>query len=71
MSDWDTASRKADAAGEGLSGLTDSSSSSMGLASYKKGGKVERTGPAKLHKGERVLNRKQTKKYDRKRGGKK
>jgi hypothetical protein len=31
---------------------------------FKKGGKVKSTGPAILHKGERVLNTKQTKKYD-------
>ena len=35
------------------------------LSSYKKGGKVKNTGPAFLHKGERVLNTKQTKKYDK------
>jgi len=34
------------------------------LKGYKKGGKVTKTGPAKLHKGERVLTKKQTKKYD-------
>ena len=34
--------------------------------SYKKGGKVKKTGLAKLHKGERVLNKKQTKKFDKK-----
>ena len=32
---------------------------------YKKGGKVKKTGLAKLHKGERVLNKKQTKKFDK------
>lgn len=42
-----------------------------GVDSYKKGGKVKKTGLAKLHKGERVLNKKQTKKYDMgKKGGK-
>lgn len=30
--------------------------------SYKKGGMVKKTGMAKVHKGERVLNQKQTKK---------
>ena len=32
------------------------------IDSYKKGGPVRRTGPAKLHKGERVLTVKQAKK---------
>lgn len=32
------------------------------LKGYKKGGKVKKTGPALLHKGERVLTVKQTKK---------
>lgn len=32
-------------------------------AGYKHGGRVRRTGMAKLHKGERVLTRKQAKKY--------
>lgn len=36
------------------------------LGSYKKGGKVKKTGVYKLHKGERVLNRKQTKKMAKK-----
>jgi hypothetical protein len=36
---------------------------------YKKGGKVKKTGLAKVHKGERVLTKKQNKKYEsRKRG---
>ena len=39
-------------------------------ASYKKGGKVRKTGKAQVHKGERVLNRKQTRKYERKRSSK-
>ena len=34
--------------------------------SYKKGGKVKKTGMAKVHKGERVLTKKQTKKFDAK-----
>lgn len=38
--------------------------------SYKKGGRVKRTGLAKVHKGERVLTRKQARKYSKKRGGK-
>lgn len=36
------------------------------MKEYKKGGKVAKTGPAKLHKGERVLTTKQTKKLDKK-----
>lgn len=36
------------------------------LGSYKKGGKVKKTGVYRLHRGERVLNRKQTAKMDRK-----
>jgi hypothetical protein len=34
-----------------------------GRASYKRGGKVKKTGPAKLHKGERVLTKRQAAKY--------
>jgi len=34
--------------------------------SYKKGGKVRKTGIARVHRGERVLTVKQTKKADRK-----
>ena len=36
------------------------------LTEYKKGGKVPKTGPAKLHKGERVLTTRQTKKLEAK-----
>ena len=32
---------------------------------YRKGGKVRKTGPAVVHKGERVLNRKQTREFER------
>ena len=38
--------------------------------SYHKGGRVKRTGPARLKRGERVLTKKQARKYDRKRGSK-
>ena len=38
------------------------------LGQYKKGGKVKKTGVYKLHKAERVLNAKQTKKFDAKGG---
>jgi hypothetical protein len=39
----------------------------LGVSSYKKGGKIPGTGPVPIiaHGGERVLNRKQTKKYDK------
>jgi hypothetical protein len=36
-------------------------------ASYKRGGKVKRGGQARVHKGERILTRKQDRKYQRKR----
>jgi hypothetical protein len=36
--------------------------------SFKKGGKVKRSGVAKVHKGERVLTTKQTKAFDKKGG---
>lgn len=36
------------------------------LGSFKKGGRVKKTGLYKLHKGEKVMNAKQTKKMDRK-----
>ena len=39
-----------------------------GVPSYKKGGKVRKTGLARLHKGERVLNKSQAKRYSKKRG---
>ncbi len=34
------------------------------IPSYKKGGKVKKTGPAKLHKGEHVLTKKQASKWE-------
>jgi hypothetical protein len=39
-----------------------------GVPSYKKGGKVRKTGLARLHKGERVLNKRQAKQYKKSRG---
>jgi hypothetical protein len=39
--------------------------SEKGIKSYKKGGKVKKTAIYRLHKGERVLNPKQTKKMDK------
>lgn len=40
----------------------DTSQMTRPLGSFKKGGKVKKTGTYKLHKGERVLNAKKTKK---------
>jgi len=37
----------------------------MMMGGFKRGGKVKRTGFAKLHKGERVLTKKQTKRMKR------
>lgn len=34
------------------------------IGGFKKGGKVKKTGAYKLHKGERVLNKKQSKKFN-------
>lgn len=36
------------------------------MKKFKKGGKVKKTGPAIVHKGERILNKKQTKRFDSK-----
>lgn len=44
---------------------TDSNIDYSGL-SFKRGGKVKRTGFAKVHRGERVLTKKQQKRYGRK-----
>jgi len=38
------------------------------LPSYKRGGKVRKTGLARVHRGERVLTKKQAKRYRRGRG---
>ena len=38
------------------------------MPSMKRGGKVKRTGPVFVHKGEIVLNKRQAKRYKRKRG---
>lgn len=40
-----------------------SSDSSGGYDNYKRGGRVRKTGLARLHKGERVLTRKQARRY--------
>ena len=42
--------------------MSDPSEDSV-MGSFKRGGPVKRTGAYKLHAGERVLNRKQAKKY--------
>jgi len=55
---------------QGLSGLASSGPGSVGLSSFKRGGKVKKTGPAKVHKGERVLNKKQARKYEKKKKSK-
>lgn len=39
------------------------------VGSYKRGGKVRRSGRGKVHKGERVLTKKQSKYFGRKRRG--
>ena len=64
---------KDDGGGEGGGGGGGSAADEMGaetsgVPSYKKGGKVRKTGLARLHKGERVLNKSQAKRYSRKRG---
>jgi hypothetical protein len=57
--------------GSGRSARSDVSyNQNVDVPSYKHGGRVKRTGMAKVHRGERVLNSKQTRKYDRKRGRK-
>lgn len=58
---------RAKSASKGLSGLANSQTPTPQLASFKRGGKVKRTGPAKLEKGERVLTKKQSRKYSKKR----
>jgi len=40
-------------------------------SSYKKGGKVKKTGVARVHKGETVLTAKEAKKYAKKKGSQK
>jgi hypothetical protein len=68
----DAVGKRAKAFGKGMSGLAGGDSggddeSSSKLQSFKRGGKVKKTGLAKVHKGERVL----TKKQQRKREGRK
>ena len=41
---------------------SDSSSDDYDIPSFKRGGKVKRTGLARLHKGEKVLTKRQAKK---------
>ncbi len=54
----------------GMSGSTDSGYAEGGMDSYKRGGKVRKTGVAKVHKGEIVLTRSQAKTFSRKKGHK-
>lgn len=52
------------------SGLDTDPNTGQLISSYKRGGKVRRTGLARLHKNERVLTAKQAKRY-KSRGGRK
>ncbi len=47
--------------------LSEARKSGAKIPKYKKGGKVKKTGMAMVHKGERVLTKKQAKKFDSKR----
>ena len=47
-----------------ISRIKENQAAKKELVEYKKGGMVKKTGPAVLHKGERVLNVKQTKSYN-------
>jgi hypothetical protein len=49
----------------------DSTSGGPGVPSAKRGAKVRKSGLFKLHKGERVLTAKQTRKYDKRKKGRK
>ena len=60
-------SKKSSGSGGGSS-ADEMGAETSGVPSYKKGGKVRKTGLARLHKGERVLNKSQAKRYSRKRG---
>lgn len=44
-------------------GVGEDTSGKSNLKEFKSGGKVKKTGPAKLHKGERVLTKKEAKRY--------
>ena len=61
-------SRKNSAKGSAASPSTGSSDDYIG--EYHKGGKVRKSGIARLKKGERVLTKKQSKKYTKKNRGK-
>ncbi len=54
--------------GGGPTSADEMGAETSGVPSYKKGGKVRKTGLARLHKGERVLNKLQAKRYSKKRG---
>jgi hypothetical protein len=49
---------------KGFTGAVDAAKEIAPLVGLKKGGKIHKTGAYYLHKGERVLNEKQTKAYD-------
>jgi hypothetical protein len=57
-------------AGGGAPSIPGTVTESADTDSYKRGGKVKRTGLAKLHKGERVLTTAQAKRYKRRGGSK-
>jgi len=46
-------------------------SASAAPPSYKRGGKVKRSGKARVHKGERVLTKAQAKRYEKRKRGRK
>jgi len=67
--DWKRKQKMSNSKAPAESGTRSSGADEMG--SYKRGGKVRKTGRAKVHKGERVLTAKQAKRYEkrgRKRG---
>jgi hypothetical protein len=49
----------------------DSDSGEVQMQKFKHGGKVKRTGKAKVHKGERVLTKKQAKRYEKRKRSRK
>jgi hypothetical protein len=57
-------------AGGGAPSIPGTVTESADTDSYKRGGKVRKTGLAKVHKGERVLTKAQAKRYKHKRSAK-
>ena len=57
-------------AGGGAPSIPGTVTESADTDSYKRGGKVRKTGLAKVHKGERVLAKAQAKRYKHKRSAK-